>query len=126
MEWTENIIRPSLAAHPEESAKDPNAFVWVLKKDWYDLDFRYLKEHPDFRAFHLYEDAPDIKNDFMKEFAEDAFENRREYICGYYRSDNHGDLYRDYRYLTKERSDRFVEETTEKIMGILREENKCR
>lgn len=98
----------------------------VPNEDWYDLDFRYLAEHPDFRAFHLYEDAADIRNVFMQEFAEDAFENRREYICGYYRSDNHGDLYRDYRYLTKERSDRFVEETTDLIMEILREENRCR
>jgi hypothetical protein len=55
----------------------------------------------------------------MDIFAKDAFENRREYICGYYRSDNHGDLHRNYQYLTKERSDRFVDETEAIILDII-------
>ena len=125
IEWTKMVHSEGVN---EENARKENMsltdFIWKNKEDWYDLDFRYLEEHPDFRAFHMYEDAEDIENVFMDEFSKDAFENRREYICGYYRSDNHGDLYRDYKYLTKERSDRFVEETTEKISEILTEENK--
>ena len=109
----------------EENAKKENMsltdFIWKNKKDWYDLDFLYLEEHPQFRAFHIYETADDIRNIFMDIFQEDAFENRREYICGYYRSDNHGDLHRKYQYLTKERSDRFVEETVDVIMGKIRD-----
>ena len=107
----------------EENARKENMsytdFVWKNKKDWYDLDFLYLEEHPSFRAFHIYEDAEDIRNVFMDIFSADAFENRREYICGYYHSDNHGDLHREYRYLTKERSDRFVDETVDTIMDII-------
>ena len=94
-------------------------FIWKNKKDWYDLDFLYLATHPDFRAFNLYEKAADVTNVFMSAFAEDAFENRRKYICGYYRSDDHGDLHRDYQYLTKDRSDRFVDETVEKLAKIV-------
>nr|WP_292190778.1 hypothetical protein [Butyrivibrio sp.] len=94
-------------------------FIWKNKEDWYDLDFLYLEQHPDFRAFHIYEDTDDIENEFMDIFAKDAFENRREYICGYYRSDNHGDLHRNYQYLTKERSDRFVDETEAIILDII-------
>ena len=55
----------------------------------------------------------------MDFFSEDAFENRREYICGYYKSGNHGDLHREYQYLTKEKSDRFVNETADKLPEIL-------
>ena len=65
------------------------------------------------------ENADDIKNVYMDVFSPDAFENRREYICGFYRSDDHGDLHRDYQYLAKERSDRFVNETVDKIVGIV-------
>ena len=108
----------------EENARKENMslsdFIWKNKEDWYDLDFLYLEQHPDFRAFNLYEKAEDITNVFMSEFAPDAFENRREYICGYYRSDNHGDLHRDYKYLTKERSDRFVTETASLILEVLK------
>ena len=38
-------------------------FVWKNKEDWYDLDFRYLEEHPDFRAFRIYEQFKGFKND---------------------------------------------------------------
>jgi hypothetical protein len=108
----------------EENARKENMsltdFIWKNKEDWYDLDFLYLEEHPDFRAFRIYEDADEIENVFMDSFSKDAFENRREYICGYYRSDNHGNLHRKYQYLTKERSDRFVDETSDIIMNIYR------
>ena len=96
-------------------------YVWMHKGDWYDLDFLYLEEHPDFRAFHIYEDAKDLTNTFMDIFPKDAFIDRQKYICGFYRSDNHGDLHREYTYLTKERSDRFVDETVEKIQDKLNE-----
>ena len=107
----------------EENATKENMsledFIWKNKADWYDLDFLYLEEHPDFRAFHIYEDATDVINVFMKEFPVDAFADRRKYICGFYHSDNHGDLHRNYQYLTKERSARFVDETTQVIMRRL-------
>lgn len=90
-------------------------FIWKNKGDWYDLDFRYLADNPEFRTFRIYEEADDITNVYMDIFTKDAFENRRDYICGYYRSDNHGDLYRDYKYLSKERYDSFVYETVDYI-----------
>ena len=109
----------------EENARKENMslidFIWKNKADWYDLDFLYLEEHPDFRAFNIYENATkeELSNDFMEEFPDYAFENRREYICGFYRSDNHGDLHREYKYLTKERAERFVKETVDIIMDAL-------
>ena len=120
IEWTKMVHSEGVT---EENARKENMslsdFVWKNKEDWYDLDFLYLEQHPDFRAFDIYESTEGMTNVFMKEFAEDAFENRREYICGYYRSDNHGDLHREYKYLTKERSDRFVEETVQKILEVI-------
>lgn len=49
----------------------------------------------------------------------DAFENRRQYICGFYRSDNHGDIHREYTYLTPSQAERFVDDTVNKIMNDL-------
>lgn len=68
----------------ENAAKEGmslNEFIWKNKEDWYDLDFLYLEQHPDFRAFNLYENSGDITNVFMEAFPADAFENRRGYIC---------------------------------------------
>ena len=117
IEWTRDIYYELLKAYPEETKADKNKLVWTAKGDWYDLDFLYLEQHPDFRAFSIYEKAVDYENEFMDMFSKDAFENRRKYICGFYRSDQHGDLHREYSYLTPERADRFVSDTVDKIIG---------
>ncbi len=119
VEWTDNIYKALLAAYPDEAMKDKYKLVWDAKADWYDLDFLYLSEHPDFRAFNIYENAVGYDNEFMDMFAVDAFDNRRQYICGFYRSDNHGDLHREYTYLTPSQAERFVDDTVNKIMNDL-------
>ena len=111
--WTEKILAPSKEKHADEYARNKSAFFEKLKEDWYDLDYRYLKEHPNFRAFHIYEQAIGFTNDYMKEFSDDAFDNRRKYVCEFYHSDEHGELYREYPYLTPQQADHFVKETVD-------------
>ena len=117
IKWTNSVYVSLLKTYPKECAEDKNKLIWTAKGDWYDLDFRYLDQHPDFRAFSLYEKAVGFENEFMDMFSKDAFENRRQYICGFYRSDDHGNLYREYQYLTPEQADEFVESTVRWIMG---------
>lgn len=117
IEWTRDIYFELLKAYPEETKADKNKLIWTAKGDWYDLDFLYLEQHPDFRAFSIYENSVDYENRFMDMFSKDAFENRRQYICGFYRGDQHGDLHREYTYLTPERVEAFVEDTVNKIMS---------
>ncbi len=119
IEWSKDIYRSLIEAYPEEAKKDENKLVWTAKKDWYDLDFLYLEEHPDFRAFSIYENAVNFDNEYLDMFSVDAFENRRQYICGFYHGDNHGDLHREYTYLTPERAEAFVEKTVETIQKII-------
>ena len=118
MEWIKEVLHPSFAAHPDKAEKDRTAFVWELKRDWYDMDFRYLKEHPDFRAFRIYEQSDGFRNDLMDIFSEDAFCSRRKYICGYYRGE-HGDLYREYPYMTPEQADSFVSGAAQRVYSAL-------
>ena len=120
MDWTLHVYRPMIDLYVKPLGEDKNAFIWKMKRDWYDLDFRYLEEHPDFRAFSIYEHAAGFTNDFMEIFSRDAFDNRREYICGFYRG-QHGELYREYPYLSPERADLFVAQTAESILNKLRE-----
>jgi hypothetical protein len=55
----------------------------------------------------------------MDIFSEDAFDNRREYICGFYHGE-HGELYRDYPYLAPDHADRFVQRTATRILAELK------
>lgn len=122
IEWTNNVYEPLLKAYPKEAAEDTYKLVWAAKGDWYDLDFLYLERHPAFRAFSIYEKSVDYENVFMDIFSKDAFENRRQYITGFYHSENHGDLHRVYKYFTPEQADEFVAKTVEKL---LREKRLC-
>lgn len=105
--WAEEIFAESVRADGEAYALDPAGTVWKWKKDWYDLDFLYLQNHPDFHAFLVYESAEGFVNTYMDIFAADAFENRRKYITGFYREKREG-LLREYPWLTEERMEEFV------------------
>ncbi len=114
IEWVEQIVRPAEKKFYKLYKEDPNKWIWTLKKDWYDLDFLFLQKHPDFRAFCLYENNIGFKNEFLDFFASDAFENRREYICGFYRAGRE-DLVREYPYLSEEHMDYFVVNCAKKV-----------
>lgn len=118
IEWTREVYSELLKAYPEEAKADKYKLIWAAKGDWYDLDFLYLEQHPDFRAFYIYENAVDYENEFMNMFDRDAFENRRQYICGFYRGNQHGDLHREYTYLTSEQAEAFVINTVAKLVPI--------
>lgn len=115
VEWTKKVLGPSKEKLAEQYTLNKRAFLEKSKEDWYDLDFRFLKEHPDFRAFRIYEQAEGFTNEYMKEFPIDAFENRRAYVCEFYQSDEHGELYRAYPYLNPEQADCFVKETADEL-----------
>ncbi len=114
--WVEMVCGALFTSFPIECTSDKDKLIYAAKEDWYDLDFLYLEQHPDFRAFSLYENAENFDNEFMDLFSRDAFENRRQFICRFYRSSNHGDLHRKYQYLTPDQADAFVKETSNWII----------
>ena len=120
LEWIARVYNPSIARYQEAHGADSYKLLKKKKKDWYDLDFLYLRKHPDFRAFRIYENAVGFVNRYMDIFAEDAFENRREYIIGFYRGDREN-IEREYIYLTEAQAQQFVEDCVEAVQGKLEE-----
>lgn len=116
--WVRDIYAPSKLRFAEERDKDPDNFIWKLKADWYDLDFKFLRDHPGFRAFRVYLGAVGFVNEFMEEFSPDAFDNRRQYITSFYLGDN-DHLDRDYPYLTEPEMDAFTENAVKEILQLL-------
>lgn len=116
--WVRDIYAPSKVKFADQYAADPGNFIWTLKKDWYDLDFKYLRDHPDFRAFRLYREAENFVNEFMDEFSPDAFDNRRRYITGWY-LEGKENLDREYPWLTESEMDAFVDAAARELSDIL-------
>ena len=117
--WAEKIARPSFQKHIGENASVKHPLVQTIKDDWYDLDFKYLRDHPGFRAFRVYLGCVGFVNEFMEEFAPDAFDNRRQYITNFY-LEGKDDLDREYPYLTEGEMDTFVEEATRELLHQLK------
>lgn len=108
--WKRDVYEKSVEAYRDRPAEELNTFVWEkLKRDWYDLDFLYLKKHPDFRAFQIYRGLVGFENSYMDMFSRQAFDNRRIYITDFY-SAGRDNVERKYQYLTPKRVDAFVEE----------------
>ena len=116
--WVTEVYYPSKVKFSGLLESDPANFLNTLKEDWHDLDFKYLREHPGFRAFRAYLGAVGYRNDFMEEFSADAFDNRRIYITDFYLQ-KHENLDREYPYLTEAELDDFTSRTTQSILDIL-------
>lgn len=116
--WADNIFAPTAETDSPECASDRKAFIEKVKADWYDLDYLYLRKHPDFRAFRIYQDAVGFVNTYMDEFGANAFDNRRAYITDFYLQEN-DHLDREYPYLTEAEMDAFVENSATEILNRL-------
>ena len=117
--WSQQIAKPSFQRFLGEPPY-PAEMVNKIKDDWYDLDFKYLRDHPGFRAFRVYLGCVGFQNTFMEEFAEDAFENRRQYITSFYLEEN-DHIDREYPYLKEAEMDAFVEAAAADILLMLRQ-----
>lgn len=116
--WKQEVWYPAVNADRAAYEANPTELTRKWKRDWYDLDFLYLRDHPDFRAFQVYEQAVGFENDYLDIFAKDAFDDRRKYITGFYRKERQ-DLDREYPYLTKIEMDKFVEHAVQYIENVL-------
>lgn len=111
--WARDIVYP---AKEKQSA----LFWQTVKKDWYDLDFLYLKAHPTFEAFRIYRENPDIKNTYVDFFSENAFEERRHFILDFY-ARGVADIVEHETYLAKEELDHFVLSAAKEIADYFRQ-----
>lgn len=115
--WARDIFSPTKAKFADQFATDRN-FIWKVKEDWYDLDYKYLRDHPGFRAFRVYLGAVGFVNEFMEEFSADAFDNRRIYITDFYLQGK-DNLDREYPYLQESEMNAFVENSVAEILNQL-------
>ena len=116
--WSAKVLTALKERFPDQWQADRQGLIARAKEDWYDLDYKYLRQHPDFRAFQIYKNAAGYENCFMSEFAPDAFDNRRQYVTSFYLEEN-DHLDREYPYLTEGQMDGFVLDASAEILSRL-------
>lgn len=117
--WARDIVYPLRAKNFEAFEQNRAEWFRVMKQDWRTLDLLFLKEHADFRAFLIYEQAVGFRNAYMDFFAEDAFDNRRAYITQSYRT-NAESVEAESRFLSDADIERFVQNAQTKSWECLK------
>lgn len=112
--WAKRIVYGARKKLPDLFEQDNTAFWKNVKRDWYDLDFLYLKKYPEFEAFQIYKGIEEFKNTYLDFFVEDAFEQRKQFIVEFYRNGVEKVEERQ-TYISSEELDEFVVDAVEEI-----------
>jgi hypothetical protein len=117
--WHRLISEPIHTRFAAEFEADPD-FIWEVKRDWYGLDFCFLRDHPDFAAWQSFlavSELPDVPDFLLAE----GLRQQVEYIQTFYqRRDEKIQEYfeRPYIYLSQAEMDRFVIESADRLYAI--------
>lgn len=101
--------------------QDPK-FIWTIKKDWYDLDHKYFRDHPHnifHRIFKHVKGFPDVLTYYPK----GAVQSRIDYISHFY-SNPPLELDREYIYLSEHEMACFIEETIREVQVYMNQSKK--
>lgn len=112
--WKEDVVNEKIDKYEHEFSSRND--MWIgFKQDWYDLDFLYMKQNSYFKGWEIYKGITDLKNVYVEEFPVQAFEVKHKEILEFY-SQKVDNLERQYKYLTKEEMDSFVNSCVDKIL----------
>lgn len=119
IEWSKLFYqKKNEPLYREGLEKDPN-FIWIIKKDWYGLDYLYLEKNPRNIFNTLFRYISNIP-DYLNYFPQGAFERQVNYITNFYLGENN-QTKENFIYLNEEEMNCFIEKTTRVIDDILSE-----
>ena len=114
--WAREIVYSAKEKQDVLFRTNRELFWQTIKKDWYDLDFMYLKSNPSFEAFRIYREIKDIRNTYVDFFSENAFAERRLFILNFYEN-GVANIEEHSTYLSKEELDVFVNSAVNEIIA---------
>lgn len=111
---------PTRDKYAEEYAKNPE-FLKEIKVDWNDLDHKYIRDNPDFRALEILKNNKSVE-DYLPYYQKNQLTQQIRFIVDYYKENIGKDnLDRMYVYLTEDEVDNFINCAEELIeMDLLR------
>ncbi|MCM1989348.1 hypothetical protein [Oceanirhabdus seepicola] len=82
-------------------------FVHKVKKDWYGIDYKYLKENEKCIFNRVYKHIKEIP-DYLDYFPKGALIKQKENIVDYYSEKNESEFSKEFKYLTEDMMERFI------------------
>lgn len=118
MEWSKFFHEKCKEKIYSEGFEKDENFIWTVKKDWYGIDFLYLEKHPECLFYKVFKNTDEVP-DYLDYFPKGAFTKQLKYITAYYLGENE-ETKENFIYLTEDEMNKFIEDTSRKIDGILR------
>ncbi len=118
IEWSKFFNKKKKNALYNKKLKEDASFIWTIKKDWYGLDFLYLEKNPNFIFHTIFKNIDEVP-DYIDYFPKGALMKQVKYITEYYLGDNE-ETKENFIYLNEEEMDKFIDDTSKKINGILK------
>ncbi len=114
--WVWIIQRAELDFAPLISEKGIDAW-WEMKKDWYGLDHKYVRDHPGSLYWTTLRPAP-LPAAHLPFLPEPALHHQMQYIKEFYSTPGDRVLDRPYPYLNEAAMSRFVQDATAALLSI--------
>lgn len=111
--WSATIYLPTQTEYADEYKKDPE-FLKIIKKDWYDLDFKFLFSNPEFEPYKILKNNSTVK-DYLPYYEPHQLTVQTKFIADYYSAMPEHDIDREYTYLDEHKMSSFIECATEII-----------
>lgn len=115
--WASKIGRPTKQKFLAQFEADKE-FIWEVKRDWYGLDFEYVRSQPKSLFWRVFQPA-NFTGDYLDFMSLNAIQQRIDYIKGFYlRTDEEVEkwyIQHPGLYLTQVEMDAFVAESADLI-----------
>ena len=123
--WSCMIFKPTLKAYESEFNADRD-FIHTVKRDWNDLDFKYLSLHPDLAPYHILDGVHEVK-DYLPYYDKGQLTVQSRFVVDFYKNGfGAHNFNREFTYLTPAVIDNFILCATELIEKDLRNKNLVR
>ena len=117
IEWSKLFREKKNEILYKEGLEKDEDFIWTIKKDWYGLDYLYLKKNPINIFNTLFRNISNVP-DYLDYFPQGAFERQVKYITEFYLGENN-ETKDNFVYLSEEEMNNFIERATKVIDELL-------
>lgn len=106
--WCKKVTAPTLEKYKDEINLDAN-LKKVIKQNWINLDFLYIKEHQDFNAYKVLSNITVFPNVYLPYYSDKAIEILIKKFCDFYKKE-HTYEEREHIYLDAAQLNSFINE----------------
>ena len=114
--WAKLILPATIQSNGELFAQKNDA-IWIVKRDWYDLDHCYVRSCPGCLFWRVLMTVPNPPA-YFSFLSEDGLHHSLNHIREFYSEDTERDLNRPYPYLNEATMDRYVADSTTIVLKI--------